>query len=181
MLRVAVVAVATIAVGVALAGCTSSSAPNWLTPLKPLQFESEPPGADVTVAGAAGQTCKTPCAIALPLTNQSVSFAMNGYLPQTVPVEVHSFTDFAPNPVQVTLQTATPPKPVKPKPRKPAAGPKTAAKPVAPAPPAGAPATTPGPAPAQDNAFSPPPTSTQSLIDSRFPPPPPPPQPQPAR
>ncbi len=177
MLRVGVVAVAAIAVGVALAGCTSSSAPSWLTPLKPLQFESEPPGADVTVAGAASQTCKTPCALALPLTNQSVNFAMNGYLPQTVPVEVHSFTDFAPNPVQVTLQTAITPKPVKPKPRKPAGGPKTAARSVAPQPPPSAPA--PAPAPAQDNAFPPPPMSTPSLIESRFPPPSP--QPQPAR
>jgi len=143
--------------------------PSWMTvapPTQALQFESAPPGADVRATQ--GQTCKTPCALALPLTNQTVTFAMNGYLPQTVPVEVHDLSAFAPNPVEVTLQSATPPKPVKPKPKT-AARTMTAAKTPAPRPAA--------PPPTQDSAFPPPPPMAPGT--STFPAPPP--QPQPTR
>jgi hypothetical protein len=86
--------------------------PGWMTvkpPLQSLQFESLPPGADVTVApttGQVAQTCKTPCSLSLPLSKQSVTFSLNGYQPQTLPVDAQNTTDFSPNPVQVTLQTA---------------------------------------------------------------------------
>jgi PEGA domain len=78
-------------------------------PLQSLQFESLPPGAEVTVPGTSGQavqTCKTPCSLSLPLSKQSVTISLNGYMPQTVAVDVQNATDFAPNPVQVTLQAA---------------------------------------------------------------------------
>jgi PEGA domain len=155
MLRVRFVA-AVVGMGSALAGCSSSSAPSWVPswmtvapPTQALQFESQPPGADVRAAQ--GQTCKTPCALALPLTNQTVTFAMNGYLPQTVPVEVHDSSAFAPNPVEVTLQSSTPPKPVKPLKPKPKTAERTmtAARTTAPHPTAAP--------PPQDNAFPPPP------------------------
>jgi len=167
MLRVRLVAAAIVVMGLALAGCSSSSAPSWapswmtITPPPPptlaLQFESLPPGAEVRTPQ--GQTCKTPCSLALPLTPQSVNFALNGYVSQTVPVEVHDASAFAPNPVEVTLQAV--PKPAV-KPRKPA--PKTAANPPATPPP-----TMSARAPAQDSAFPPPPP----MPASAFPPPPP--------
>lgn len=160
-------------VGIALAGCSSASwmpsMPSWLQlkplapPVQALQFETEPPGADVRAVD--GQTCRTPCSLALPLTAQTVNFAMNGYLPQSVPVDVTQPTDrladnsfpppnFVPNPVEVTLQAATPPPVVRPKPHKTIKT--SAAKPAArnPAPIA---------APAQDSAFPPPPPAGQPV------------------
>ena len=119
MFRVRViVAAAAIAMGTALAGCSgSSSLPNWLTFKPPpplpqtLQFESRPPGADVHTAQ--GQTCRTPCSLAVPVANQSVTFALIGYVPQTLQVEVGQSGDFVPNPVEVVLQAVPPPiKPV---------------------------------------------------------------------
>jgi hypothetical protein len=61
----------------------------------------------VTVAPTGGQlaqTCKTPCSLSLPLSKQSVTFSLKGYLPQTLPVDVQNATDFATNPLRVTLQ-----------------------------------------------------------------------------
>jgi hypothetical protein len=176
MSRVRLVAAATFAiVGVLLAGCSSTSVPSWLQstppppPTQALQFQSNPPGADVRTAD--GQTCKTPCSLALPLTAQTTSFAMTGYLPQTVPIQVQQ-TDpptFAPNPVMATLQSAEPKPKVKSKPHKAktakSAAPKSAA-------------------PAQDNVFPPPPAPAastpypaapqpmQPAAPSPFPPPP---------
>jgi hypothetical protein len=175
MLRVRLTAAAIGVMGIALAGCTSSSAPSWMPswmtitapapPMQPLQFESVPAGADVSTLQ--GQTCRTPCSLALPLTNQTITFALNGYASQTVPVTVLDSTAFTPNPVEVTLQAVA-------KPGKPRARPKTAASPgpktqTAVAPPQPAPAP---PPPQQDSAFPPPP-ATMSPVESRFPPPPP--------
>jgi hypothetical protein len=156
MLRIGLVAAAIVAMSAVLGACSSTSAPTWMPawmtgtpPTVALQFESTPAGADVRMAQ--GQTCKTPCALALPLTSQTATFALNGYVSQTVPVEVHDGGAFAPNPVEVTLQAVS--KPAKPKPR-PKTAAMTAAKPSA------------QPAPAQDSAFPPPPSQ------SPFPPPP---------
>ncbi len=166
MYRVRLVAAAAAALGTALSGCSGSSVsmPDWLT-IKPpppatqaLQFESQPPGADVRTAQ--GQTCKTPCSLALPLTSQSVTFAMKGYEPQTVPIEVHqpehvAFetstppADFSPNPVEVSLLAARKKSPgrAKPKPGKTAGRTRTAAK-------TATPAANSFPAPTQSAAFS---------------------------
>ena len=124
MLRARLVAAVAIVIGIAglgLVGCASTSAPSWVPswmtikppppPTEALQFESEPAGADVHTAD--GQTCRTPCTLTLPVTNQSVNFAMNGYVPQTVPVDVRQGSDppdLQPNPVQASLQAV--PKPV---------------------------------------------------------------------
>jgi hypothetical protein len=166
MLRARLIAATALATAGALAGCSSASwmpsMPSWLQlkpaapPVQALQFESEPPGADVRTTD--GQTCRTPCALALPLTAQSVNIAMNGYLPQTVPVDItqsgerqadNSFAppNFLPNPVEVTLQAVAPPPVGKPRPHKTI---KTSAvKPTAPRPVSAA--------PTQDSAFPPPP------------------------
>jgi hypothetical protein len=171
--RVRLIAAAAFAIaGFVLAGCASSSVPSWLQikppppPTQTLQFESEPPGADVRTAD--GQTCKTPCSLGLPLTAQTVSFAMDGYLPQTLPVEVQQSGErqadnslpppnFLPNPVAVALQAVAAKPVVKPKPHKPV---KKTAK-AATAKPASA-------APAQDSAFPLPPP-----LNSPYPAPPP--------
>lgn len=181
MLRIRLLAAGIAATGLALAGCSGSSTSSLFQPSPPptqaLQFETFPPGADVRTAD--GQTCRTPCSLAVPLSAQSVNFAMNGYTPQAVPVSVHqdnvfSPTVFAPNPVVATLQAVPPSKPVKrPSPKtaaKPAAKTITAAKSVAPPPPM---SSSRAPAPVQqDNAFPPPPPMV-SPVESRFPSPPP--------
>ena len=151
-------------VGGALALAACSSTPDWMSldGLKPgpvmdtVRFESEPPGADVKTAS--GQTCKTPCALALPSdAPQTVTFTLNGYLPETDQLEViatpGSTPQLRPNPVLAELQPAPPPpKPVKKPARraKPAAKKPAAAKPAAPKPAAAAPAPAPtAAAPAQ--------------------------------
>ena len=134
MLRVGlVVAVLAALLGVTLAGCSGSmpSLPDWMTPSVPdwmsfgssppppvtLRFESDPQGADVRTSQ--GQTCQTPCALAVPPQSQSVTFAKNGFLPMTIQVTAAetgggSFFEtpqpaLNPNPVQVALQPLPPP------------------------------------------------------------------------
>src|ERR1700721_877960 len=95
MLRVRLIVTASVvALAATLAGGSGSSLsmPDWMSfhssppPPTALQFESDPPGADVRTAQ--GQTCLTPCSLTVPPENQSVSFAKNGYLPQTVQATV---------------------------------------------------------------------------------------------
>lgn len=155
-----------IACGVlALAGCSSLNldALKPAPPMDTVRFESDPPGAEARVSN--GQTCRTPCALALPANaTYNVTFTLNGYLPGAETLEVASIGDntmqLRPNPVVVQLASAPPP----PKPRKavrkrPAAKPKPkAAKQAAPpapkpaAPPAAAP---PPPPPAQPSPWPP--------------------------
>jgi outer membrane biosynthesis protein TonB len=157
--------------GGALALSACSSLPDFMKPapiMDTVHFESDPPGAKATTSN--GQTCQTPCALALlvnaPLT---VTFTLNGYQPDTESIEPIMTTDtpqMRPNPVTVELTPAPPPpkpmkKPMKKKPvpkkkpaaSTPAAGPKPAA---APAP---APAIAPAPAP---TPMSPAPAETQT-------------------
>lgn len=134
-------------VGGALALAACSSTPDWmnLDALKPspildtVRFESEPPGAEAKTAN--GQTCRTPCALALPVNApMTVTFTLNGFLPESETIEPVSATgmptQFRPNPVTVEL-TAAPPQPAKkPAPKKKSAAPpakKPAAKPAKPA------------------------------------------------
>lgn len=144
-----------IACGVlALAGCSSLNldALKPAPPMDTVRFESDPPGAEARVSN--GQTCRTPCALALPANaTYNVTFTLNGYLPGAETLEVASIGDntmqLRPNPVVVQLAPAPPP----PKPRKavrkrPAAKPKPkAAKQAAP----------PAPRPAAPPAAAPPP------------------------
>lgn len=127
MRRVIVIALS----GTALAGCSSLS---WDT-FKPaplvvqLQLESVPSGAEARAS--TGQTCKTPCSVAVPASDAgfSVSFALPRFHPETVPVQVINIPGdlgspdvlkVDPNPVVVQLRPAgPPPKPVRAKPKKP--------------------------------------------------------------
>jgi hypothetical protein len=110
-----------------------------------LQFESEPQGAEVKTSG--GQTCRTPCALAVPAAELTASFTLKGFKPQTIPVKLvpADFTmddkspRFMPSPVYAELEAAGPPpkKPAakKPAPRRPPAtvAPQAGAAPSAPA------------------------------------------------
>ncbi len=141
---------AIVAGGLALAACSSN--PDWLNldALKPapimdtVRFESTPPGAEAKTSD--GQTCRTPCALALPVKAPlTVTFTLAGFLPDTENIEPISVggeaPNMRPNPVQIELTPAPPPpkpvkkpapkrkKVVKPKP-KPTAKPKTTAAPA---------------------------------------------------
>ena len=109
-------AVAAIAsAGLALAACSSTpTAP----PAQALQFESIPPGANVQLSQ--GQSCRTPCAITVPVVAQTVTFTLAGYQDQQIPLSVrepeHSFFNtkppfLLPNPVTAALQALPPPPP----------------------------------------------------------------------
>ncbi|MGV3633355.1 MAG: PEGA domain-containing protein [Pseudorhodoplanes sp.] len=108
--------------GLALAACSSSGdLMKTATPTVPLQFETEPPGAEVKTSG--GQTCRTPCALAVPAADFQATFSLNGYATQTVPVKLLPPDDFrgneeagltsapprfSPSPVAIEMQKATP-------------------------------------------------------------------------
>lgn len=120
-----------------------------------MQFESEPAGAEARTS--IGQSCRTPCSLAVSANEFTVTFMLAGYQPQTVPVRVVAPSDstrdpnsepdaprLVPNPVFVQLQPAAPPPAAHKKPpakKKPKAAPK-------PAPTAMAPEPAPAPAPA---------------------------------
>ena len=89
-------------------------------------FRIQPPGAEAKTSN--GQTCRTPCALALPTEAPlTVTFTLNGYLPDTEtldPISIDRQPDrrLQPNPVLVELAPAPPPpKPVKPVKKKPVA------------------------------------------------------------
>src|SRR5215472_15277113 len=129
------------ACGLLMSGC-SSWTPSWMPsldmsafkpapPTEQVRIESEPAGADArTVTGA---TCRTPCTLGLPMNDGTITVALNGYVPQTVPVQLEKppegrteeFSGLAPhlnpNPIFVELQPNPPPPPVtkKPAPKKP--------------------------------------------------------------
>ena len=133
--------VAIAACGLSLAGCSGLSMPTM--PSMPsfsfpgfgpgtttVQFESEPAGAEARLSS--GQTCRTPCAQAITANEFTVTFSLNGYQSQTIPVRISASTEavdpntgvapaprLVPNPVYVELQPAAPPPPAarKPPPR----------------------------------------------------------------
>lgn len=142
--------------GLLLAACSSMN----LDALKPepitdaVQFESEPPGADVALS--IGQNCKTPCSLKVP-TNApfTATFTLAGYQPDTEQVDLVAQGDgtnkLTPNPVMAELTAA-------PAPKKPAAKKKPVAK-RKPAP----------PKPVQSSAAPPPPASTQPAQQANSP------------
>ena len=144
----------------ALAAC--SSTPDWMSldGLKPgpvmdtVRFESEPPGAEAKTSN--GQTCRTPCALALPAEAAlTVTFSLNGYQPETDQLEViatpGSTPQLRPNPVLAEL-TPAPPPPEKKKPARRRTSKPAVKKPAAPKPAAAAPAAAPAQAPAAQAA-----------------------------
>lgn len=79
-----------------------------------VQLESQPAGAEARTS--TGQSCKTPCSVAVPAAeNFSVTFSLPKYQPETVPVQIiRGATDapegvaIDPNPVYAELQPAAP-------------------------------------------------------------------------
>ena len=135
----------------ALAAC-SMSMPSMdffksTPPTEVLRVEFEPPGADARTSQ--GQSCRTPCELTVQSGGEmTVSFALNGYQPQTVQVRPDvaaassSYSDsgssnrLQPNPVYAELQSVKPPAKKKSAPRKQTAqkaAPATAATTAAPA------------------------------------------------
>lgn len=176
MSRIGLVVAAASMLGAGLAGCSSMLASSSADQqLQPLNFESDPPGAEVRTIQ--GQTCITPCALTVPAQEQPVTISHAGYIPQTVQVTTgpqpdHSFWEnppptLVPNPVRVVMQAAKPPKPVRRRPRRRRTSAKVTAAPSAAADPQAAP-----PAASSPSPFPPPPTQQQPAADSAFPPPP---------
>jgi hypothetical protein len=163
--------VAVIGGALALAACSSS--PDWMSldGLKPaplsdnVSFETNPPGAEAKTS--TGQTCRTPCALALPTSGPvTVTFTLAGHQPESETLELIQETGQAPrlrpNPVFAELTAAPPPVPARParRPAKKPAAKKPAAAAAQPRPAAAAPA--PAPASAQPApAASPWPTTPQ--------------------
>lgn len=86
-------------------------------PTEQVSIESSPPGADARTA--AGASCRTPCTLGVPMNDGSITVALDGYAPQTIPVQLEkpaetrpdAFTPqahLAPNPVVVELQPTPP-------------------------------------------------------------------------
>jgi hypothetical protein len=160
-----------------LAGCSTMGdlfkpAPTMDT----VRFESTPPGAEAKTS--TGQSCRTPCALAMPANQPfTVEFTLTGYQPTSEQVELVSIDDTAtklqPNPVVAQLASAAPPpKPAaKPKPKKRVARKKVAPKPKPPAPPPAAAAQ-----PAQPAAAPPPMMAPAPQAPSPWPTSPPQPQ-----
>ena len=99
----------------ALAACSSS--PDWMSfgglksgpMLDTVSFESEPPGAEAKTSN--GQTCRTPCSLALPVEAPlTVTFTLNGYARESERLDMVQATGeaprFGPNPVVVELTPA---------------------------------------------------------------------------
>jgi PEGA domain-containing protein len=170
--------IAVLACGVSLAACSSSWMPSFDMPSfgggggaatsgpASLAVESDPPGAQ---ASAGGMSCVTPCRLNVAAIGPfAVNVALNGYVPQSVPIRVMQPEDprlgseemgsgavrLDPNPVYVELERAPAPAPApaKRKPQRPATSarqtPPTAAQASGPSAPttALAPSTAPGPA-----------------------------------
>jgi hypothetical protein len=132
--------------GLTLAGCSSGSVNSLFPgmassnpPKATIQLQSEPAGAEAKTS--LGSSCQTPCSLELAANSDlSVTFSLNGYQPQTIPVKpvpagaVDQGTSptvaLAPNPVLAQLEPIAPAAKKKPKPHKHVA----AAKPKPPAP-----------------------------------------------
>jgi hypothetical protein len=76
-------------------------------------LETSPPGA--VAKAASGETCTTPCTLALPANAaNSVTFTLAGHAPATEAIELVPMGDgtnrLQPNPLQVELAAAAPPR-----------------------------------------------------------------------
>jgi hypothetical protein len=124
--------IAVVACGFFLTGCSSSWMPSVELPSMPsfggssgsqsasLAVESDPPGAEARAS--TGGTCRTPCRLNVTATDAlTVNIALNGYVPQSVPIHVMQPDDprlgssedsasglarLDPNPVYVELERA---------------------------------------------------------------------------
>ena len=140
--------IAIVCAGLALAACESNpdwmKTPDWLKApdwskgsfrMEPVQetvhVESEPPGAEAKASN--GQSCRTPCALALPSNAAAtVTFTLAGYQPDSEQLDLIAMGDgtsqLRPNPLLVELTPLPPQSRTK---QKAAPKKKTAAKPKA--------------------------------------------------
>ena len=91
-------AIAVAACGFGLASCTSMMPSFDLGASRPattiLNIESDPPGAEARTS--LGGTCRTPCTMGVSVANEfTVSYTLDGYLPQTVSVRPAATTQSA--------------------------------------------------------------------------------------
>jgi len=112
--------IAITAAGLVLAACSSDTSTKNFFAFEPakdtIRFESEPAGADAKTS--TGQTCRTPCALAMPADKAfTVAFTLAGYQPTNEEVKLTAMGDggsqLRPNPVLVELTPAPPPNPKK--------------------------------------------------------------------
>jgi hypothetical protein len=111
--------IAFVSAGILLAACSaggeSPSTGQFKNPFAPkpametVRFESQPPGAEAKTS--TGQSCRTPCALALPAEKPfTVTYTLTGFQPQTENIELVSQGDgtssLRPNPVLVELTAA---------------------------------------------------------------------------
>jgi hypothetical protein len=126
-------AVAVAACGAIVSACSGVPGLNFSAfksgpPTEQVSIETTPPGADARTAS--GASCRTPCTLGLPMNDGSITVALDGYTPQTVPVQLEKPSDtrpdafttqphLTPNPVVVELEPTPPPvkKPVAKKPK----------------------------------------------------------------
>jgi hypothetical protein len=94
-----------------------------------LELESEPPGAEAK--SSLGPSCHTPCSLSLAVDSVfTVTFALEGYQPQTVAIakiyvrseapnqgNLPAHADLDPNPVRALLVALPPPPPPEPPPK----------------------------------------------------------------
>ena len=88
-------AIALVLSSAALSGCgalpsvPSFNLPSFNAPGTPVHVTSIPPGAEASFA-TGGQSCTTPCTLTAPngMGTYNVSFKLNGYQPQSVPVRI---------------------------------------------------------------------------------------------
>jgi hypothetical protein len=87
-------------------------------PTEQVSIESTPPGADARTAS--GASCRTPCTLGLPMSDGSITVALDGYTPQTIPIQLEKPSDtrpdvftaqphLTPNPLVVELEPTPPP------------------------------------------------------------------------
>jgi hypothetical protein len=85
MVAVGTRALALVICGLGLAACSSFDAFRPKPTTTVLLIQSSPPGAEARTS--LGETCRTPCTMQIGAGNDfTVSFALNGYVPQTLTV-----------------------------------------------------------------------------------------------
>ena len=107
MSRVGLSVVVAAVAGISLTGCSSAVSSNSSAEqLQALKFESAPPGAEIHTP--TNQTCKTPCELSVPSSEQLVIITKNNYQPKTVQVTTDSRTQSGPRRAPAGVEAGPP-------------------------------------------------------------------------